>query len=153
VPPRIASIICHRGTLSAYSGRGVATVVCLLWAIVIWCYGIKTARIRFFGRLAALLLAGSLIATVIGIASLVTPSNRQGGIFNLLLSLMTIAAAIYVALFALGMCLAAIFLRAGVRDQATHAGRCPACDYDLRGTIAAKRRTCPECGEVIATVT
>ncbi|MFW6060004.1 MAG: hypothetical protein ACODAQ_07465, partial [Phycisphaeraceae bacterium] len=26
------------------------------------------------------------------------------------------------------------------------AGRCPICDYDLRGTLAAGRSRCPECG-------
>ena len=28
-------------------------------------------------------------------------------------------------------------------------GYCPKCDYDLRGTIAAGRKECPECGEEI----
>jgi hypothetical protein len=57
-------------------------------------------------------------------------------------------AATYVVVFAMGLLLALLFLRPRYRrelhERAT--STCPACGYDLRGSLAAGSRTCPECG-------
>jgi predicted RNA-binding Zn-ribbon protein involved in translation (DUF1610 family) len=63
------------------------------------------------------------------------------------MTMLGIVAGVYVMLFTFGPALAVLFLRPRYhREQMERPATCPKCDYDLRGTTAAGRDTCPECG-------
>ncbi len=116
------------------------------WGVLIWSYARRWKRMQVLSRLTAALLAGSLAELLAAVPSHLIVSRRPGCLVGLW-TMLGILAGVYVMLFAFGPGIAILFLRPRYRREQMESWRCcEACGYDLRGTHAAGRRECPECG-------
>jgi hypothetical protein len=112
----------------------------LLWYIVR-----RRRRHSALAWLTGTMFLGGLMGLVVAIPAHLIVRRRWpfGGAGPML----GIAFGIYVMLFALGPMLALLFLQPRYRrEMMERDSHCRACGYDLRGTLAAGVRSCPECG-------
>jgi hypothetical protein len=104
-------------------------------------------RFTAMGLLAGILFVAGLVqlaATVPAYISICTRPAPQGSQF---MALSVVCHGIFVLVFALGILLTLLFLRPRyLRELRERDSLCPACGYDLRGSLAAGGRVCPECG-------
>ena len=118
----------------------------IFWAPLFWAYTRRKVRRDALARLATWLFVGSLVELLVCVPSHIITSRRSyclAGMFTML----GIIAGVYVMLFTFGPALALLFLRPRYRrEQLEGDAFCPACGYNLRGTLEAGRRECPECG-------
>ena len=105
----------------------------------------RRERIHALGHLATLLLVGSLAELLIAVPSYLIVSRSPA--YPGTLTFNGIIAGAYVMAFSLGPMTVMLSLHPCYRrERRMRPTCCPACGYDLRGTLAANIRTCPECG-------
>ncbi len=128
---------------------GIALASWLGWGVLLWAYVRRRRlnRMQTLGRLGAICFAGSLAELLACIPAHILVSRRPGCLVGLL-TMLGIIAGIYGMLFAFGPMILVLFLRPRYRQEQMEAAEplCPACGYDLRGTLMAGRTVCPECG-------
>jgi hypothetical protein len=132
--------------------RILLLVICSwpLWGVLLWFFVRRRQRYSALGRLAAILIAASIAELIVAVPSCLIVYSRRiwlGG----LLTMLAIVVDIIAMAFAFGPLIVLLFLRPRYRRElmARTTSTCPACAYDLRGTLAAGSRTCPECGAAI----
>lgn len=118
------------------------------WGVLLWVYARRWTRYQTLWRLSSLLFAGSLLELVASAPSHVITSRRPGCLAGIG-TMLGIVAGVYVMLFSFGPMIVLLFLRPRYRRERMEDTLCPVCEYDLRGTIAAGRTQCPECGAEI----
>jgi hypothetical protein len=115
--------------------------------MVLWFLVRRWQRRRALGVLAAIMFAASIPKLFMAGPWSVIIMMFGAGSDDLTMRIWGILAGITPMLVALVPALALLFLRPRYRREvAERVGLCPACGYDLRGTLAAGVRTCPECG-------
>lgn len=118
------------------------------WGVLLWAYAMRRRRVTVLSRFGAFLFAGSLAELLACVPSHMIVSKRPGCIVGLF-TMLGIIAGVYVMLFSFGPMIVVLFLRPRYRREQMEGPLCPKCEYDLRGTIAAGRTECPECGEPV----
>ena len=118
----------------------------IAWGWLFWTYTLGKRRMHVLSRLATILFVGSLAELLACVPSHMITSRRSyclAGVSTML----GIIAGIYVMLFSFGPGIILLFLRPRYRrEQMEGDPHCAKCDYNLRGTVAAGRTECPECG-------
>jgi hypothetical protein len=118
---------------------GWAVLGVLLWYLVR-----RRRRYAALSRLAAIMFAGGVVQFLAAVPSLLSTITGPGRIGLLVPQIVW---AVFGMLLGFGPMLAVVFLRPRYRrEMGEPVSLCPACGYDLRGTLAAGIRTCPECG-------
>ena len=118
----------------------------VLWAPLIWIHVNGRRRMSVLGRLTRLMFVGSLAELLACVPSHMITSRRSYCLAGTW-TMVGVIAGIYVMLFSFGPAVVLLFLRPRYRrEQMEQDHYCLECDYDLRGTLAAGRSECPECG-------
>lgn len=130
---------------------GVIAVMWAAWGVVFFLYWRQGDRYTQLGRMIRGLLAGSFLAFLVAVPVQITAPRRQN-CYCALGSYTGLVLAGTVLLWCFGPGLVLLFLREKYRAEKLRQGQsatCPRCGYDLQGTLAAGRDTCPECGTAI----
>lgn len=136
------------GVNHIYAIWAVMLVLWAGWALVFFVYWRQGDRYTQLGRMIRGLIAGSILETFIATAVYVANPHKEDcycarGSYTGLVFGGT------VLLWAFGPGVVLLFMREKYRREKLLRGEgyeCYKCGYDLRGTIAAGRMECPECG-------
>lgn len=121
----------------------------LIWGVVFWVYWKEGDRYSWLARLTRGLIAGSVLEFAVAVPVHIW-ATRQRECYCARGTYTGLIFAGTVLLWAFGPGVVLLFMREKYRRQKLLEPVCAKCGYDLRGTIAAGRSRCPECGEAFA---
>ena len=119
-----------------------------LWGALLWFLVRRRSRRSALARLAGILFVCCLLEFSRRVASRLVWLHTIREPMSGLVVIREIVGESDEMLYAFGPMLALLFLRPRYRRELMERAitSCPACGYDLRGTLVANIRTCPECG-------
>ncbi len=137
-------------TMEAHDGWGIVyiwagmLVIWGIWAAVFFIYWRQADRYTQLGKMIRWLIVGSVLETFIAVPVHVWAA-RQRECYCCRGTYTTLVLAGTVLLWAFGPGIILLYWREKYRRQRV-LPNCIECGYDLRGTVAAGRSECPECG-------
>ena len=133
--------------MNYWPGVIALAVAWALWGVIFTIYWRQGDRYTQLGRMVRGLIAGSILELIVCIPAHVWVM-RQRDCYCVRGTYTGLVFAGTVLLWAFGPALILLFLREKYRRQQLLPA-CPACDYDLRGSVNAGATHCPECGAAI----
>jgi hypothetical protein len=140
-------------TMEAHDGWGIGYIWAgmllswIVWAIIFFVYWRQGDRYTQMGKMIRGLIVGSVLEVFIAVPVHVWAS-RQRECYCCRGTYTTLVLAGTVLLWAFGPGIILLYWRERYRRERLLPS-CIQCGYDLRGTVAAGRTECPECGEEI----